>query len=64
MDRAKTARSTLDIVVYSDASGRDDRIGAAVVALNHNLEIAESQQVQVGPLVCLCGGAYRHLLRN
>lgn len=49
-DRAETVRSTSDIVVYSDASGREGHLGAAVVALDDNLEIAESQEVQVGPM--------------
>jgi ribonuclease HI len=47
-ERAETVRSTSDIVVYSDASGREGHLGAAVVALDDNSEIAESHQVQVG----------------
>jgi ribonuclease HI len=49
-DRADSVRSTSDIVVYSDASGREGHLGAAVVVLDDNMEIAESQQVQVGPM--------------
>jgi ribonuclease HI len=39
--QAEAARSTSDIVVYSDASGREGHLGAAVV---------ESRQLQVGPM--------------
>ena len=49
-ERAEAVRSTSDIVVYSDASGREGHLGAAVVALDDNLEVIESQQVQVGPM--------------
>jgi hypothetical protein len=49
-DRAETVRSTSDIVVYSDASECGGHLGATVVALNDKLEVAESQQVQVGPI--------------
>jgi hypothetical protein len=37
IERAETARSISDIVVYSDASGREGYLGAAVVALDDNL---------------------------
>jgi ribonuclease HI len=50
IERAETARSISDIVVYSDASGREGHLGAAVVALDDNLQVIESQQVQVGPV--------------
>jgi hypothetical protein len=33
------------LVVYSNASGREDHLGAATVALGNNLEVIESQQV-------------------
>ncbi|THC87933.1 hypothetical protein EYZ11_012624 [Aspergillus tanneri] len=49
-ERAETVRATSDLIVYSDASGREGYQGAAVVALDDNLEIIESQQVQVGPM--------------
>ncbi|KAJ9481485.1 hypothetical protein VN97_g11991 [Penicillium thymicola] len=49
-ERAETVRSTSDVVVYSDASGREDHLGASVAALDDNLEVIESQQVQVGPM--------------
>jgi hypothetical protein len=37
VERAEAARSTSDIVVYSDASGRDSHLSAAIVALDNNL---------------------------
>jgi ribonuclease HI len=49
-ERAASAKDTSDIVVYSDASGREGHLGAALVALNDNDEVTESQQVQVGPM--------------
>ena len=49
-ERAGTVRSTSDIVVYSDASGHHDHLGAAVVTLDKNQETTEIQQIQVGPM--------------
>ncbi|KAJ5642550.1 reverse transcriptase [Penicillium lividum] len=49
-ERAESARDTSDIVVYSDASGREGHLGTAIVALNDHEEVIESQQVQVGPM--------------
>jgi hypothetical protein len=43
--QAETARSASDIVVYLDAPRREGRLGAAVVALDDNLRVVESQQV-------------------
>ena len=37
-------------MVYSNTSGRKGHLGAAVAALDKNLEVIESQQVQVGPI--------------
>ncbi|KAJ5340123.1 reverse transcriptase [Penicillium brevicompactum] len=37
-ERAVSAKNTSDIVVYSDASGREGHLGAAIVALNDNDE--------------------------
>lgn len=42
IERAETIRSTSDIVVYSDASGRHDHLGAAVVTLDIDQQIVES----------------------
>ena len=49
-ERAEAVRSTAGIVVYSDASGYQSHLGAAVVALDDELKIIESRQVQVGPM--------------
>ncbi|KAI2740892.1 hypothetical protein DTO013E5_8371 [Penicillium roqueforti] len=43
-DRAVSAKDTSNIVVYSDASRREGHLGAAIVALNDNDEVTESQQ--------------------
>lgn len=40
-ERADTVRTTSDIAVYSDASGRENHLGAAVVALDENQEITQ-----------------------
>ncbi|KAL2696035.1 hypothetical protein AAEP93_003335 [Penicillium crustosum] len=48
--KAESAKDMSDIVVYSDASGRDDHLGAAIVTLNDNGEVLEAQQIQVGPM--------------
>jgi ribonuclease HI len=49
-ERAETIRSISELVIYSDASGRQGHLGAAVVALDDNLEVIEAQQAQVGPM--------------
>ncbi|KAJ5135375.1 uncharacterized protein N7515_004653 [Penicillium bovifimosum] len=43
-ERADKAQSHSDLVIYSDASGREGHLGAAVVTLNENDEVMESQQ--------------------
>ncbi|KAJ5222194.1 reverse transcriptase [Penicillium citrinum] len=47
---AETVRNATDIVVYSDASGRKDHLGATVVIFNDDDKATESQQIQVGPM--------------
>jgi hypothetical protein len=42
-DPAETVRSTSDIIVYSDVFGQEGHLGAVVVALDDNLEVAESK---------------------
>ncbi|KAJ5666542.1 uncharacterized protein N7477_008990 [Penicillium maclennaniae] len=44
-ERAETVRLTSDIVVYSDASGRDSHLGVAAITLNNNIDVVKSQQV-------------------
>jgi hypothetical protein len=41
-EKVETIQLTSDIVVYSDASGRDSHLGATAVALGNNQEIIES----------------------
>ncbi|KAJ5296730.1 uncharacterized protein N7443_007623 [Penicillium atrosanguineum] len=50
MERAEAARSASDIVVYSDASGRQGRLGATATTLNDSTETTESLQIHVGPM--------------
>jgi ribonuclease HI len=50
LERAEVARSTADIVVYSDASGREGHLGAAATVLDESLGTTDSIQVQVGPM--------------
>lgn len=45
-ERAESARNTSDIVVYSDASGREGPLEAAIVALNDDNEMMEPEQIQ------------------
>ena len=49
-ERAETIRATSDLIVYSDASGREGHLGSAIVTLNENDEATEFQQIQVGTI--------------
>jgi hypothetical protein len=49
-ERAESATDTSDIVVYSDASGREGHLGAAIMALGDHEEGMEYQQIQAGPM--------------
>jgi hypothetical protein len=49
-ERAETIGIRADVVVYSDASGRQGHVGAAVAALDDNLEVTGPQQIHVGPM--------------
>jgi ribonuclease HI len=49
-ENAETIGSRSDIVVYSDASGREGHLGASVVALDDDQRGIESQQIQVEPM--------------
>jgi ribonuclease HI len=49
LEQVKVARSRSDIIVYSDASGRQGHLGAAAIGFNKNSpEAIESLQIQVG----------------
>jgi hypothetical protein len=47
-ERAESTREKPEVVVYSDASGREGQLRAAIVTLNGDKEVLESRQVQVG----------------
>jgi hypothetical protein len=49
-ERAETISTRADIVVYSDAFGRQGHLGAAVAGLHDNLEVVEPQQIHVEPI--------------
>jgi hypothetical protein len=49
MERVKATRSKSDVVVYSDASGRQGHLGATATAPNDSLETTEGVQIQIGP---------------
>lgn len=48
IERAEEAQSISDIVVYSDALGRQGHLGAAAAVLDESLETTESIQIQFG----------------
>ncbi|KAJ5309348.1 uncharacterized protein N7443_001809 [Penicillium atrosanguineum] len=50
IERAETARSASDIVVYSNASERQGHLGAAATTLNDSTGTADFLQIQVGPM--------------
>ncbi|KAG2014482.1 hypothetical protein GB937_006707 [Aspergillus fischeri] len=62
IERAEAARSTSGIIVYSDASGREGHLSAAVMALDNNLQVVELKQVQEKPVADSSSGAHWHLL--
>lgn len=45
VEQAEATRSMSDIIVYSDASGREGHLGAAIMALDNDLQVVESKQV-------------------
>ncbi|KAI3014160.1 hypothetical protein CBS147347_11515 [Aspergillus niger] len=49
MEQAEAARSESDLVVYSDASGRQGHLGAAAAVLDDESVTTGSLQIQVGP---------------
>lgn len=51
-ERAELASGTSDIVVYLDTFGRKGHLESAIVAINDEDEVSESQQIQAGPTDC------------
>lgn len=49
-EQSEAVRSTSGIAVYADASGRDGHLGTALVALNEDMKMVESQHIQVRPM--------------
>ncbi|THC88516.1 hypothetical protein EYZ11_012034 [Aspergillus tanneri] len=49
-EKAAALRATTNTIVYSDASGQNNQLGAAAVALDQKLEAAEYRQVCIGPM--------------
>ncbi|CRL30198.1 unnamed protein product [Penicillium camemberti] len=45
IERAEAVRSIVDIVVYSDTSGREDHLDTTAAILNNSLETSDSIQV-------------------
>ncbi|GCB25864.1 probable RNA-directed DNA polymerase from transposon X-element [Aspergillus awamori] len=47
---ALAQQSTTNITVFSDASGKENQLGAAAVALDHNRQITGSRQISIGSM--------------
>ncbi|GAA93218.1 reverse transcriptase [Aspergillus luchuensis IFO 4308] len=47
---ALAQQSTTSITVFSDASGKENQLGAAAVALDHNQQIMGSRQISIGSM--------------
>ncbi|KAL3246539.1 hypothetical protein ABHI18_012698 [Aspergillus niger] len=47
---ALAQQSTTSITVFSDASGKENQLGAAAVALDHNRQITGSRQISIGSM--------------
>jgi ribonuclease HI len=49
-DKAAAIQASSNMVVFSDASGQNNCLGAAAVMLDHNQEVIESRQLSVGSM--------------
>ncbi|XP_024085694.1 uncharacterized protein LOC106673621 [Cimex lectularius] len=49
-DKATALQASSNMVVFSDASGQNNHLGAAAVMLDHNQEVIESRQLSIGSM--------------
>ena len=49
-DKATALQASSNMVVFSDASGQNNHLGAAAVMLEYNQEVIESRQLSVGSM--------------
>ncbi|KAI2735434.1 hypothetical protein CBS147333_9748 [Penicillium roqueforti] len=50
IEKAEATRSISDVVIYSDASGRQGHLGAAAAAIDEMQQTTDSVQIQVGSM--------------
>lgn len=50
IEKAEATRSTSDVVIYSDASGRQGHLGAAAAAIDEMQQTTDKVQIQVGSM--------------
>lgn len=50
IEKAEATRSTSDLVIYSDASGRQGHLGAAAAAIDEMQQTTDRVQIQVGSM--------------
>lgn len=49
-DKATALQASSNMVVFSDASGQNNQLGAATVILDHNKDVVESRQLSIGSM--------------